>query len=152
MLWCMCVCVGRWVGVMLVNATFNNISVNSFDYFYKLQKLFFLNNYLPAFNEHTFKTSNKISPNISIFNEFRNLNTEVDICVQFKNLSTRPCSCTQYIDHSTDYVFAFWKYYNLFVYLFVSWSCNITTPVLVPLYGLFLWCWVCLFFSSVITF
>jgi hypothetical protein len=49
---------------MLVKATFNNISVNSFDYFYKLQILFFLNNYLPAFDEHTFKTSNNISPNL----------------------------------------------------------------------------------------
>ena len=65
---CVCVCVGRGVrGVMLVKATFNNISVNSFDYFYKLQILFFLNNYLPAFDEHTFKTSNTISPNITLF-------------------------------------------------------------------------------------
>jgi len=52
---------------MLVKATFNTISVNSFDYIYKLQILFFLNNHLPALDEQTFKTSNKISPNISIF-------------------------------------------------------------------------------------
>jgi hypothetical protein len=66
---CVCVCVGRgWGGrVMLVKATFNNISVNSFDYLYKQQILFLLNNYLPAFDEHTFKTSNTISPNITIF-------------------------------------------------------------------------------------
>ena len=51
---------------MLVNAIFNNISVNNCDYFYTLQILFFLNNHLPVFDEHTFKTSNKISPNISI--------------------------------------------------------------------------------------
>ena len=53
-------------GVILVKATFNNISVNSFDYFYKLQICFFLNNHLPALDEQTVKTSNKISPNISI--------------------------------------------------------------------------------------
>ena len=58
------VCV--WGGAMLVNATFNDISVTSFDYFYTLQILFFLNNHLPAFDDHTFKTSNNISPNISI--------------------------------------------------------------------------------------
>ena len=61
---CLRVCGGR--GAMLVNATFNNISVNNCDYFYTLQILFFLNNHLPVFDEHTFKTSNKISPNISI--------------------------------------------------------------------------------------
>ena len=37
---------------------------------------------------------------------------------------------------------AFRKYYNLFVYLFVSWSGNITNSLMVPLYVLFLWCWV----------
>ena len=36
----------------------------------KLQILFFLNNNLPAFDEQTCKTSNKISPNISIFYQF----------------------------------------------------------------------------------
>jgi hypothetical protein len=35
---------------------------------------------------------------------------------------------------------AFRKYYNLFVYLFVLWSGNITTSIVVPLYVLFRWC------------
>ena len=59
-----CLCGGG--RAMLVNATFNDISVTSFDYFYTLQILFSLNNHLPAFDDHTFKTSNNISPNISI--------------------------------------------------------------------------------------
>ena len=64
----------------------------------------------------------KLVPTFQYFNIFWNLNTEVDICVQFKYLSTRPCNCTYYIYHSTDYVLPLRKYYNLFVYLIVSWS------------------------------
>ena len=59
-------CIIRIDRLPLVNATFNNISVNSFAISYKV--LFFLNNHLPtAFDEQTFKASNKISPNILLF-------------------------------------------------------------------------------------
>ena len=84
----------------------------------------------------------KLVPTFQYFNIFWNLNTEVDICVQFKYLSTRPCNCTYYIDHSTNCVLPLRKYYYLFVYLFVSWSGNITTSLMIPLYVLCLWCWV----------
>jgi hypothetical protein len=47
-------CIIRIDRLPLVNATFNNISVNSFAISYKV--LFFLNNHLPtAFDEQTFK-------------------------------------------------------------------------------------------------
>jgi hypothetical protein len=84
----------------------------------------------------------KLVPTFQYLNIFWNLNTEVDTCVQFKYLSTRPCNYTYYIVHSTDYVLSLRKYYNLFVYLFVSWSGNITTSLMVPLDVLCLWCWV----------
>ena len=42
--------------------------------------------------------------------------------------------------YSTDYVVAFRKYYNQFVYIIVSRSGKIITLLLVPLYVLFLWC------------
>ena len=66
------------------------------------------------------------------------------ICLQFKYLYIRPCRCTQLIYYIQPIIIflPFRKYYNQFVYLFVSRSGNITTPLLVPLYVLFLWCWV----------
>ena len=49
---------------------------------------------------------------------------------------------TIYILYSTDYFFAFRKYFNQFVYVFVSRSGNIITLLSLPLYVLFLGCWV----------
>ena len=62
---------------------------------FKLQILFFLNNHLPEFDEQTLKISNKISPNILIFQSV--LKRGSRYCLQFKYLFTRPCSYTQYI-------------------------------------------------------